>query len=70
MASVVSDRLWDAWFGMFEVTSIGVRVLAVGSLYRVTGGRRRMPAGNRPEQDRMETFRMPPYRDCVRVAAG
>jgi di/tricarboxylate transporter len=69
LASDLSARLIDHPFGMFEFTHLGALVLAVGALYLLTVGRRLIPARIRPAQDLIETFRMPPYLDRVRVTA-
>lgn len=69
LASDLSDQLLDHPIGMFEFTHLGLLVLAVGSLYLLTVGRRFVPVRIRPEQDLTETFRMRAYFDRVRVPA-
>src|SRR5699024_12271047 len=51
LASEISGRLIDKPFSMFEFTSLGFVVLAVGILYLMTLGKKLTPARIKPEND-------------------
>ena len=70
LASDLSARLIDHPIGMFEFTHLGLLVLAVGTGYLLTVGRRLIPERIRPAQDLTETFRMRAYLDRVRVSTN
>src|SRR5690625_7130961 len=58
LASEISGRLIDKPFSMFEFTSLGFVVLAVGILYLMTIGKKLTPARIKPENDITESYAM------------
>src|SRR5699024_4782289 len=58
LASEISGRLIDKPFSMFEFTSLGFVVLAVGILYLMTLGKKLTPARIKPENDITESYAM------------
>jgi di/tricarboxylate transporter len=61
LASNVSDRLLGHPFGMFEFTSLGVIVLAVGALYLFFVGHRLLPERVKPRQEYIDEYGMKDY---------
>src|SRR5699024_8195729 len=58
LVSEISDRLIDNPFSMFEFSSLGFVVLAVGILYLMTLGKKLTPARIKPENDITESYAM------------
>ena len=61
LASDVSARLIGHPFSMFEFTTLGAIVLAVGCLYLFFVGRHLLPERIRPEEDLTEEFELSEY---------
>lgn len=70
LASDLSGRLLDRPIGMFEVTSVGAVILAVGFLYLVTLGRRLVPARIPPEVDLVDRYGMEDVLHRLEVPEG
>jgi len=69
LASDVSRRLIDHPFGMFEFTSVGVIVLAVGSAYLFFVGHRLLPERVPPRRRYIDEYDMKDYLTRVTVPA-
>ncbi|SFR34274.1 SLC13 family permease [Halogeometricum limi] len=69
LASDLSGRLIGRSFTMFEFTSLGLIVSAVGTVYLLTAGRWLTPERIKPERDLTEEFEMSDYLTEVTVRA-
>lgn len=67
LASDVSGRLLGHEFGMFEFTGLGLIVLAVGSLYLMTIGRRLLPERVKPDATYLDEYELGGYLAKFRV---
>jgi di/tricarboxylate transporter len=70
LASDLSRRFLDHPMGLFELTPLGLLVLAVGALYLATVGRRLVPERIRPEEDLIGKFRLGATLHRARVQEG
>src|SRR5699024_4080187 len=70
LASEISFCLIDKHFSMFEFTSLGFVVLAVGILYLMTLSKKLTPARIKPENDITESYAMNDHLTILNVNAN